>query len=169
MKKWIKLIAVSLVLLTIDILSKWYVHTHVPKMSWLHPLYPYGGIGVFKDIFGIGFSINYVQNPGAAWGTFSSYSNYLLIFRAIITLGLVIYLIVKNPGVKKAFGICLILTGAIGNILDHIVYGFVVDMFYFTFGSYSFPVFNVADALISIGIVWLLFSVSTDRDIKENS
>lgn len=170
MKKWIKLISVCLIFLLIDIVSKRYVQTHIPRMSLLHPFYPYGGIAVFKDFLGIGFSINYVQNPGAAWGTFSSYSTYLFAFRVIITLGLLIYLIIKNPSMKKAFGICLILTGAIGNILDHIFYGFVVDMFYFTFGSsHSFPVFNVADSLISIGIVWLLFfTFSSKNEVKGN-
>jgi signal peptidase II len=168
MKKWIKLVLLSVILLSIDISIKWYVHSNIPKMSWLYPLYPYGGIGVFKDIFGVGFSINYVQNPGAAWGFFSSYSDYLFYFRIIIILSLIIYLIYSKPSLKKAVGICLIVTGAVGNIIDHILYGFVVDMFYFTFGSYSFPVFNVADSLITIGIGWILLgSVFTSQETKE--
>lgn len=168
MKKWIKLVLLSVILLLIDMAIKWYVYSNIPKMSWLYPLYPYGGIGVFKDILGIGFSINYVQNPGAAWGVFSSYSDYLFYFRIIIILLLIIYLIFSKPPLKKAVGLCLIVTGAIGNIIDHIHYGFVVDMFYFTFGSYSFPVFNVADSLITIGIGFILLgSVFDCKEIKE--
>ena len=157
MNKWIKLILLGIILILIDAATKWYVHLNIPKMSWLHPVYPYGGIGIFKDFFGISFSINYVQNPGAAWGAFASYSDYLFYFRIVIVVSLIVYLILSCPPFKKAVGICLILTGAIGNIIDHIVYGYVVDMFYFTSGLYSFPVFNVADSLITVGIFWVLF------------
>ena len=157
MIKWFKLIVISLALLVLDILSKWYVYINIPKMSWLYPIYPYGGIGVFKHIFGVNFSINYVQNKGAAWGSFSEYSAYLFFFRVLIIIGLICYLIFSNVQFKKAVGFCLIITGAIGNIVDYIFYGYVVDMFYFTFGSYAFPVFNIADSLITIGIIWVLF------------
>ena len=156
MKKWIKLISISATLLIIDIIIKRYVYMYVPKMSFAHPFYPYGGIAVFNNIFGVSFSINFVQNPGAAWGAFSSYSTYLFYLRILIIVGLIIYLIYTNPGFKKALGFCLIVAGAIGNILDYIFYGYVVDMFYFTFGSYSYPVFNVADSMITVGIIWVL-------------
>ena len=156
MKKWMKLLLLAIIFLSIDIFTKWYVHSNIPQMSWLHPLYPYGGIGVFQNFLGISFSINYIQNLGAAWGAFSSYSDYLFLFRIAIILSLIIYLFYNNPPFKKALGICLILTGAIGNIIDYLLYGFVVDMFYFTFGSHSSPVFNVADSLITVGIVWML-------------
>jgi signal peptidase II len=51
----------------------------------------------------------------------------------------------------------LIIAGGIGNILDYFIYGHVVDMFHFILWGYSFPVFNVADASIFMGIVSLLW------------
>lgn len=166
MKNWLKLISFSGALLMMDILSKWYVHSNIPKMSWLYPVYPYGGIGIFKGFLGVNFSINYVQNSGAAWGAFSSYPTYLFYFRILIIISLVYYLIYSKLPIKKAFGFCLIITGAIGNILDHIFYGYVVDMFYLTFGSYSYPVFNVADSMITVGIAWvLLYSFFTRKSL----
>jgi signal peptidase II len=156
MKKWIKLLSISIALLLLDIVIKRYVVIHIPKMSWLYPTYPYGGIGVFKDFFSISFSINYVDNPGAAWGAFSSYSTYLFYLRVVIISALTIYLFYSNPPFRRAMALCLIIFGALGNVLDYIFYKHVVDMFYFTIGSYSNPIFNLADCMITIGIIWVL-------------
>lgn len=158
MKKWIKLIVICIILLLTDVIIKRLVFINVAKMSLLHPNYPYGGIGIFRDFLGISFSINYVQNPGAAWGAFSGYTSLLFYLRIIITIFLIGYLFRSNPSFGRALGFCLIITGALGNIIDYIVYGHVVDMFYFTFGKYSYPVFNLADSLITVGILWLIFS-----------
>jgi signal peptidase II len=57
----------------------------------------------------------------------------------------------------------LIATGAIGNILDYFIYGHVVDVFYFVFWGYSFPVFNVADSIIFCGIVVLFLQSFLER------
>lgn len=56
------------------------------------------------------------------------------------------------------WGISLIMGGATGNLIDYFRFGYVIDMFHFTFWGYSFPVFNFADAAISIGALCLLFS-----------
>ena len=159
MKTWIKLIIIAAALLAVDIATKFYTFHHITKMSWLHPFYPYGGVGVFKNFFGIGLSINYVENKGAAWGCFSSYSNILFYLRILIVIALVVFLIYSKFPFKKALPFCLIITGAVGNILDYIFYGHVVDMIHFKIGTYSFPVFNVADMVITAGIIWVFFSL----------
>lgn len=159
MKTWMKLLITGFLLLSIDMATKFYTFHHVAKMSWIHPVYPYGGIGVFKDFLGTSFSINYVGNTGAAWGCFSAYSNVLFYLRIVIVLALIVFLIYSKFSFKKAMPFCLIVTGAIGNILDRIFYGHVVDMFHFKIGSYSYPVFNVADTFITIGIIWIFFSL----------
>lgn len=157
MNKWLKLILISLILLSLDGLSKYYVHTHLSKMSPMNSFYPYGGIGVFEDFFGISLSLNYVQNEGAAWGSFAKYSTLLFYVRIVIVLSLIGYLVFINYPFKKLIPYWLVITGAIGNILDHIFYGHVVDMIHFVFGSHSFAVFNLADAMISLGIIYLIF------------
>jgi signal peptidase II len=147
-------------LLFLDLISKYYVSNFIPKMGLSKLTYPYGGIPVFKNFLnGIDFSIVNVENFGAAWGIFSSYSDYLLCARIFIILGLVIYLFFNK--LKRGI-ILLIITGASGNILDFFIYGHVVDMFYFKFWGFSYPIFNVADSLITIGIV-CLFSFSVQK------
>ena len=159
MKTWVKLVTVGASLLIIDVFTKLYVVYNIAKMSWLHPFYPYGGIGVFKNALGIDLTINYVENKGAAWGCFSAYSNVLFYLRIFIVLSLVIFLIYSKFPFKKALPFCLIITGAVGNILDYIFYGHVVDMIHFKVGSYSYPVFNFADMIITMGILWVFFSL----------
>jgi len=127
-------------------------------MSWLYPFYPYGGIGIFKDFLGISFSINYVDNTGAAWGLLAKYPHFLFSIRIFIVIGLLIYLAKFNFDKAKDLPLLLIITGAIGNILDFIFYRKVIDMFHFNFWGYSYPIFNLADAMITVGIVWLFIT-----------
>jgi len=157
-KRGLKLLIIFCVLIILDIASKYYVSHFIEKMSWKHPFYPFGGIGVFKDFFGISFAINYVVNTGAAWGLFSKFPKFLFFLRIVIVIGLVIYLGFYNKDKKKDIPLALIITGAIGNIIDFIFYKKVIDMFHFVFWGYSYPIFNLADAMISIGIIWLFFT-----------
>lgn len=119
--------------------------------------YPYGGIPVFKSFLGIDFSIVHQINTGAAWGMFSNFQDYLLFFR-VITIGIILsYLVFFNKTPLRRFPLLLILSGAIGNVADYFIYGHVVDMFYFNFWGYSYPVFNIADSAIFCGVAMLLF------------
>jgi len=54
------------------------------------------------------------------------------------------------------FPFALILTGAVGNVLDYFVYGHVIDMLHFVLWTYDFPVFNIADSLITLGVAGLM-------------
>ena len=142
-------------LLIIDQMTKLLTYLYIPKMSLLYPYYPYGGKGIFYRFFGVSLSINHVENLGAAWGLFSAYPKVLLIFRVLVVLLLLTYLLFFLKDQRKILPFVLIATGAIGNILDVFVYGYVIDMIHFTFGNYSYPIFNLADILISMGILWL--------------
>ena len=168
MKRWTKLLILFFILLIIDFISKYYVQLNVAKMSWVHPFYPFGGIGVFKDFFGIIFSINFVENTGAAWGIFSKYPSILFYVRSVIVLGLILYLILFNLDKRKNIPFILIITGALGNILDYIFYRKVIDMFHFRFWGYSYPIFNFADVFITTGIIWLLITFFMQKYSREN-
>ena len=158
MRKWLSLSIIGLFFLALDFISKSLVVAYIPKMSWLHPFYPYGGIGIFENFLGISLSINNVENTGAAWGSFSSYGTFLFYFRILIVILLLVYLIISKMSYKNALFFTLIITGAIGNIIDFAIYSHVIDMIHFEFGSYSFPVFNIADSLITIGIICLIIN-----------
>lgn len=122
-------------------------------IQWIPPLssstYPFGGIGIFS-LGQITCSLNYAINSGAAWGTFQGNAGLLFILRCAIILALFFF----GP---KRFAKGLILTGAICNIIDYCLYRHVIDFIHFTFWGYSFPIFNVADSCITIGILLLLF------------
>ena len=152
-------ICMGLVLLAIDQLSKWWVFTHLPVIDSFSYWYPYGGIPVFKDLGGIEFSINYMTNTGAAWGILGNYQNALIVLRIGLIIGLICYLFLINSHPSWRFPLVLIITGALGNVIDFFLYGHVVDMLHFVLWGFDFPVFNIADSAISIGIV-ILFALS---------
>lgn len=155
-KKALIFLTAALCLFGIDVILKAYIHNNIPTISASIPVYPYGGIAVFRDWHGIDFSIVHVINKGAAWGAFASLQQYLLYARVAIIGGLLTYLFFVQATPYRKFSLTLVTTGAVGNVIDFFAYGHVVDMFYFKFGSYSYPVFNVADSLIFSGIMLLV-------------
>jgi len=102
------------------------------------------------------------KNTGASYGFLAEatgWQRWLFSGLAIVvSLGILLWLrsLPKNDRLTT-FGLCLILGGAIGNLLDRLVFGYVVDFINFYIGSFSpFGVFNVADMAISIGVLLLL-------------
>lgn len=128
------------------------VATKILALNWIPPLefgpYPFGGIPIFS-LGGITCSLNHVVNSGAAWGVFAGHAGLLFALRTIIILALIFF-------VPKRLALWLVVTGAIGNVIDYCLYGHVIDFIHFTFWGQSFPIFNVADACITIGILSLL-------------
>ncbi len=111
------------------------------------------------------FNLTYVKNDGAVWGLFSKQSNSIIptiiTVLALVTLIIIsfFFLKLKNECKYELFGLAFVLGGAIGNIIDRISQGFVVDFFDFIIFKYHWPVFNVADSFISIGVFILVISV----------
>jgi signal peptidase II len=138
-----------LLLLGLDIVSKIEAISAIPPMGW--GSYPFGGIGIFSDFLGTSFSLNFVVNTGVAFGLFPDHPNLLFAMRIAIILGLIIF----RKKIGGGFPLYLILTGAIGNAIDYLLYGHVIDFLHFTFFGHSFPVFNFADSYITIGIASL--------------
>lgn len=150
------LLLLAVALLSLDAASKYWVDQTVPMMNAAFPEYPYGGIGVFKNFFGIEFSITHLTNTGAAWGTLGDYQYPLQIVRIVLIAALIIYLAKYNKSNINRFALCLIIAGALGNVIDYFVYGHVVDMLHFVLWGYDFPVFNVADSAVTFGIATLV-------------
>lgn len=108
------------------------------------------------------FRLTYVENFGAAFGTMQNSTVFLLLMTGIlmIYLFLVYGRLVCREGYRCLRIICLvIIAGGIGNIIDRVMYGFVVDFLYFEL--IDFPVFNVADCYITCGVAALLISMFT--------
>ena len=149
------LLGIGLMILLVDQLSKVLVYAHLPIIDSTLYWYPYGGIGIFKNFGGIEFSINHMTNTGAAWGVLGEYQFPLIILRIGLISSLCVYLLYFNRHRSCQLPLILIIAGAVGNVLDFFIYGHVVDMFHFVLWGYDFPVFNVADSAISIGIASL--------------
>jgi len=159
----------SLFLFLCDAGLKYLVFTNLSNMNYSAPFYPYGGVGVFENFFGIDFCINRVTNLGGAWGLFAAYPKAMLILRICIIFAVFIYAIFVNKERKRNVPFMLILTGALSNIIDYFLYGFVIDMFHFTLWKYSFPVFNVADMLIFFGVTMLLIQAILEKAKSKKS
>lgn len=97
------------------------------------------------------FSFTYVRNEGAAFSMFGN-SNYVLAFIGIFFVILILYYLSKKSNIGRLESVCygLLLGGACGNLIDRIVYGYVVDFLDFKILGYDFPVFNLADSFIVI-------------------
>ena len=105
------------------------------------------------------FYLTYVQNTGAAWSLLSGKQTFLIIITIIIISILFFYLYKKSKYNKlELFGYSLLLAGSIGNLIDRVVYGYVIDYLNFYIFNYNFPIFNLADTCIVIGIMLLFIS-----------
>ncbi len=112
------------------------------------------------------FYITYVKNTGAAWSILSGKQTFLIIFSIIVIALIIFYLVKKKSYLNlEVIGYSLLLSGALGNLIDRILYGYVIDYFSFYIFSYSFPIFNFADSCIVIGIVLLFISSWRDSNV----
>ena len=147
-----KAVLVGAFILVVDIITKYLTHLYLPLRNWTTLWYPYGGIGVFQDIAGVEFSVIHATNKGAAWGILSDFQDYLLIFRIVLICCLIAYVLFFNKNHRWLIPLAMIIAGALGNVFDFFLYGHVVDMLHFVLWGYDFPVFNVADSAIFLGI-----------------
>lgn len=152
-----KLLILGLLIIGLDQGIKKLTVESIPLINSHYYFYPYNGIGIFKNFLGIEFSINQMTNTGAAWGVLGDYPLPLLTLRTLLILSLLLYLIFFNKKKSLQVPLVLVTAGALSNVFDFFVYGHVIDMFHFVLWHYDFPVFNLADSMISIGIFWLFF------------
>lgn len=151
---------IGLFVLIADVISKFLTDAYLPVMRAYSLWYPYGGIAVFKDFLGIEFSISHQINKGAAWGMLADFQVPLLYLRIALIISLLIYAFFLNNQRSWQIPLALIIAGAFGNVIDYFVYGHVVDMLHFVLWGYDFPIFNLADSAIFIGITSLI-TIST--------
>ena len=149
-RKYLILSVVAATLVAIDQLTKLYIHTHFE-------------LGEFISVLPGYFNITYVRNPGAAFGIFrEAQETFRTIFFlamppiAMITI-LAILRSVANSDRIQILALSSIFGGAIGNYLDRIRFGYVIDFLDFHWQSkYSWPAFNVADSAIVVGVFVLV-------------
>ena len=123
-----------------------------------------------KEILGDFLRYTYITNPGMAFGIRIGNKTLFTIFSIIASFVIFIYLL-KTRGDKKyvKLALSLILGGAIGNLTDRILYGSVVDFIDVGIGTLRWPVFNVADSAVTIGMIILIGIILFEKKQDENS
>lgn len=113
------------------------------------------------------FHLTYVENRGIAFGMFGGGRVFFILF-TLIVLGLLLWFYHKSAPKTKwlRFGTCLVTSGALGNLLDRIFRGFVVD--FLDFRLIDFPVFNVADIAVCVGAVLLVIHCFISEEKRED-
>lgn len=105
-------------------------------------------------------NLTLVYNKGAAFGFLSSaagWQNAFFIVVALIACGAILYLLRQTRDRPLAVALMLVLGGAIGNLVDRLIYGYVVDFIDVYFQSWHWPAFNVADSAITVGAILIAF------------
>lgn len=97
----------------------------------------------------------YVENTGTAFGMFKFLGSGFFIIIALVVTGILVYMYFKDT--QNWFIYSLIIAGALGNIVDRLIYGYVIDFIDLHLKNLHWPAFNVADSAISIGIVLFLY------------
>ena len=150
-KMWLPILAAGL---AIDRLTKyWAMRVTAEAMDHVFTLWP----GV------IGF--RYAQNTGMAFSFLAGHPLALLTLAAVMAvISLLIIIFNKQLSTGLRVGLTLISAGGIGNIIDRLVYGYVVDFMEFLF--VDFAIFNMADVFITMGAAVIIFTLLTGRDIS---
>ena len=150
--KYVLLFFVSGVLIVMDRYTKLMVSLHIPLNY---------SVKVVEDFF----NLTHIRNSGVAFGLFASQqSEYkALMFIAISTIAIIAILVIfhQTPKEKKMVqtGLILIFSGAIGNLIDRILHGEVIDFVDFFINRHHFPAFNIADSCITVGVIMMVIDL----------
>lgn len=128
-------------------LDQWTKHLAVLYLKEKNPIIIIKGV----------FELSYLENRGAAFGLFQNH-RYIFLCTTIVIMAGVLYVYWKIPKNKHFLPLQFIgigvFSGAIGNMIDRLLHGYVVDFFYFSL--IDFPVFNVADVYVTVSVAFLV-------------
>lgn len=141
------LVVCALIVLADQLTKVWIVSWSGASLMWRHTLIP----GFFQLV--------YIRNPGAAWGVFGGQTHLL----SLLSFGMLVFLLAFRRSIigdtrvhRFAFG--LLLGGIIGNLIDRVKHGSVVDFLDVYFGDWHWPAFNVADSAICVSVFLYILS-----------
>ena len=139
-------ILIFLFLVLFDLLSKYIVFNNID-------LYQFIKITYF-------FDITHIHNFGVSFGLFAgTIPSLVLIVIGLFVTAFVSYLYINSSDTLERWGLFIIICGAIGNIVDRSINGYVIDFLYLHINQYYWPAFNFADIYISIGIIMIIVNM----------
>ncbi len=150
---------IGVVLAAVDLLTKVCANSRLQE------------IGTIPLIEGV-FHLTYVENRGAAFGILQN-QRWFFVVIAVAFAAVLVYVLLKFKNRPALFnlGLCFMAAGALGNTIDRIWRGFVVD--FFDFRLINFPVFNVADICVCVGAgllaIFFVFIDKKEKDCEENA
>ncbi|MFA9557382.1 signal peptidase II [Evansella sp. AB-rgal1] len=138
---------IALVIIIIDQFTKWLVVQNMELRE---------SISVIEGVF----HITSHRNAGAAFGILQG-QMWLFYIATVIVIGVIVYYIQKHVNGNRWFGISLglVLGGAIGNFIDRVLFGAVVDFLDVYIFAYNYPIFNIADSALVVGVIMLVIYV----------
>jgi signal peptidase II len=136
--------------LALDQWSKLYVRSHF-RLYQSRPIVP-GWL-----------DLTYTLNPGAAFSLFATLphgfrSVFFIVLSVVATVVLITLMFRRTTPTSYSVAFALILAGTIGNLIDRVARGLVIDFIYFHHASFSYPIFNIADSAITIGVALILLT-----------
>lgn len=151
-----KYYVIALIMIVLDQWSKWLVVNNMELRE---------SIPIIEGVF----YLTSHRNAGAAFGILQG-QMWLFYIATVIVVGVVIYYIQtegkKSPWLATALG--LVLGGAIGNFIDRVLFGAVVDFLDVYIFSYNYPIFNVADMALVTGVIMLIIHVIKEEKKAKN-
>lgn len=144
MARLAKFFGLNILLIALDQITKYFAQIKLMGTD---------GVDVIKGVF----RLRYLRNPGAAFGMLQNRLEFLIPITVLIFFGIV-YIYAKIPNTKRFLPmqyICIFISaGAIGNFIDRIINGYVIDFLYFEL--IDFPIFNIADCYVTVSAILLL-------------
>jgi len=118
------------------------------------------------------FNFTYVRNYGAAFSFLSDAGGwqrwFFTIIAVLISCVLAVWLARNNKTqLKLNLALSLVLAGAIGNLIDRSIYGYVIDFFHLYYQNWHYPAFNIADSAICIGAALLIWDSFSNNEVKK--
>ena len=142
----LRTILIVVILISLDLFSKYFVYYYID-------LYQFINITSF-------FDITHIHNFGVSFGLFAgTISSIYLVIIGLIVVFFIIYLLVNAQDKLEKWGLFIIICGALANIIDRFINGYVIDFIYLHINQYYWPAFNFADIYISIGIMMILLNI----------
>ncbi len=141
----------TLLFLSIDIISKLIIDN-------------FFNLNETKVIINNFFSLTKVYNTGASWNILADHRFVLIIITLIILVLLFLYQNKFKENKRNILAFSLLYGGIIGNLLDRLIYGYVIDFLDFNIFGYDYPVFNIADICIVFGIILLVIAILKKED-----
>ncbi len=104
--------------------------------------------------------ITHIHNFGVSFGLFSgTIPSFFLVIIAMFVVFFIIFLYLNSKDALERWGLFIIICGAMANIIDRFINGYVIDFIYFHINQFYWPAFNFADIYISIGIIMIIFNM----------